>query len=86
MIIYVSVFIGAFILGFIAGWITGRKRFSQETAVQVIQNLKDTMKIYEATHEEQMAALTQKYIDLKLAVLKLMEENKILMDEIARKK
>lgn len=51
-----------------------------------VANLKATIEIYKITHEQQMTHLNQRYTDLKMDVLSLMEENKGLKEEIKKLK
>lgn len=73
-ILLLCLFAISFTLGCVIGWFRGRKKFNNETAVLIIQNLKDSMEIMKVTCDEQKAHLSKKNTDLKIENMRLIEE------------
>lgn len=74
----------AFIIGFLLGWLLAKRKKNSDVynSIMTVANLKATIEIYKISHEQQMANLMLKYTDLKEDVSKIIEENKLLKEEI----
>jgi len=88
MAIYIISVIGSGLSSFFLGWMLGRRTglTEEHMAIKVVANLKATILVYKATHEQQITFLSQRYTDLKIDVMKCMEENKALKQEINKLK
>lgn len=84
----VILIISAVIIGFLFGWLLAKTKKNSDVynSIMTVANLKATIEIYKITHEQQMTHLNQRYTDLKMDVLSLMEENKGLKEEIKKLK
>lgn len=75
-------------IGFLLGWLLAKRKKNSEVynSIMTVANLKATIEIYKITHEQQMTHLSQRYTDLKIDVMKCMEENKSLKEEVKKLK
>lgn len=86
MNVFLVVFINIGIVSFLLGWLWSKRKRDSDSLItnKIIANLKATIEIYKNTHEQQVIQLSQKYTDLKIIVLRLSEENKLLKEEIKK--